>query len=86
MTGAYATDSPPLLPAGGARISMRDGLIHVEGCTPVAAELRAKKKGVRGKATWAAAQCPGLGKVRLKGRLDTACTSGKGVMKAKRYR
>src|SRR5262245_50587914 len=79
LTGSYEIDSPPVLPEGNARISMRDGLIHVEGCTPVAATVRAKKKGVRVRAVWNAEQCPGIGKVRLKGRLDTACTSMKGA-------
>lgn len=41
---------------------------------------------MRVKAAWSADQCPGIGKVRLKARADTACTTMRGVLKAKRYR
>lgn len=85
-TGTYQSDEPPLLPAGGARIAMRDGTIHLQGCSPAAVTLRAKKKGVRVKAAWDAEQCPGIGKVRLKARADNTCTTMRGVVKAKRYR
>src|SRR5688572_26167100 len=85
-TGTYETGSPPLLAAGGSRVSMRDGMIHVDGCAPIQAVLKPRKKRIGVKAVWSASQCPGVGKVRLKARLDLACTTMTGVLKAKRYK
>jgi hypothetical protein len=65
---------------------MRDGMIHVDGCAPIQAVLKPRKKRIGVKAVWSASQCPGVGKVRLKARLDLACTTMAGVLKAKRYK
>lgn len=85
-TAVFETSSPPLLAGGGSRVSMRDGLIHVPGCSPIPATIKPRKKRIGVKAVWNASQCPGVGKVRLKARLDLACTTMSGVLKAKRYK
>jgi len=83
-TGTYVVAGEPLAgTAGPDALVIGTTIASASGCPPVAAKLRAKKKGTLVAARWRS--CPGItGKAILKGRIGTDCGAFAGSFRARK--
>src|SRR5262249_43825296 len=82
----------PLLATGGGHIeavalAAAETLTITSGCPAVAAKVRPTRKGTRVVASWPSGACPGLkGRPRLTARIDAACRTMHGRLRARKVR